>query len=435
MRRFFVFALMLQATIASFACTSVIISGRRTASGKPIIFKNRDTGCLDNRLQWFDVNGVQFVGIVNSPVEDGEVWSGTNCFGFSIINTADYNFNEDSTYADYQNRILAMEREGKDASALKAELRAFSDKWLQDPRKIQMDREGEVMYKALAVCKTVEDFLHLLDTLPKPLGVETNFGVCDAEGGAMYVECNNWRYVTYDVNALPEGYKVQTNYAFAGNEWDRMGVERYRTACAVMKEQNARYPQGDMHVDEAWLLKHFSRTFRHETIGTKENYCPKSGVTIDQDFIPRRITSCVFYAEGRNVWTELGYPCCGVAFPIVVADRDILPSAAKRTVESENCLFSDTNMKIKMQYLYPDTVSNGKYYLHIGLIQKGDKQHPAMNKQAEAAEKEIRAIYRPVFTAWQAGQLSDQEFYRQYIQIADKFYEIYTRYFEKYLGN
>lgn len=433
MRKFLVFAIFLQVAVATFACTSVIISGRRTASGKPIIFKNRDTGCLDNRLQWFEVNGVQFVGIVNSPVEDGEVWSGTNCFGFSIMNTADYNFNEDSTYADYQKRIAALEREGKDATALRKEFAAFSDKWLQDPRKIQMDREGEVMYKALSVCRTVEDFLHLLDTLPKPLGVEANFGLCDAEGGAMYVECNNWRYVTYDVNALPEGYKVQTNYAFAGNEYDRMGVERYRTATAIMSEQNRRYPTGDLHVDEQWLLTHFSRSFRHETIGTKENYCPKSGVTIDQDFIPRRITSCVFYAEGKNVWTELGYPCCGVAFPIVVADRDILPEASKRTAESENCAFSDANMKIKMQYLFPESVSNGKYYLHIGLIQKGDKEHPAMNKCTAAAEKEIHQIYMPIFRDWQAGKLTDQEFYRQYTQIADKFFEIYTKHFHAYL--
>lgn len=433
MRKLILSVLMALTALSGMACTSVIISGRRTASGKPIIFKNRDTGCLDNRLQWFDVNGMQFVGIVNSPIEDGEVWSGTNSAGFTIINTADYNFNEDSTYADYQKRIQAIERTGGDASALRKELKAFSDKWLQEPRKIQMDREGEVMYKALAACRTVDDFLHLLDTLPKPLGVETNFGVVDAAGGAMYVECNNWRYVTYDVNALPEGYKVQTNYAFAGNEWDRMGVERYRTACAVMKEQNERYPKGDMHVDEAWLLKHFSRSFRHETIGTKENHCPKSGVMIDQDFIPRRITSCAFYAEGQNVWTELGYPSCGVAFPIVVGERDILPAASKRTADSENCAFSDLNMKIKMQYLFPDTVSNGKYYLHIGLIQKGDKQHPAMNKLATAAEKEIRTIYRPIFNDWQQGKLSDGEFYRQYQQIADKFYEIYTRYFEKYL--
>lgn len=433
MRKLILSVLMALTALSGMACTSVIISGRRTASGKPIIFKNRDTDCLDNRLQWFEAGDMRFVGIVNAPIEDGEVWSGSNSAGFSIINTADYNFNEDSTYADYQKRILTIEREGGDASALHAEMNAFSSEWLQDPRKIQMDREGELMYKALRVCKTVEDFLHLLDTLPKPLGVEANFGVVDAEGGAMYVETNNWRYVTYDVNAIPEGYKVQTNYAFAGNEFDRMGVERYRTACAVMKEQNAKYPVGDMHVDEAWLLQHLSRSFRHETIGTKENHNPKSGVVVDQDFIPRRITSCVFYAEGKELWAELGYPCCGVAFPFTVGEEDILPSAAKRTADKQTCDFSDLNMRIKMQYLFPETVSNGKHYLHIGLVQKGDKQHPAMKKCATAAEKEIRAIYQPVYDAWQQGKITDREFYSQYRQIADKFFEIYTKHFEKYL--
>ena len=432
MRKLILFVFMLSA-MSSIACTSVLISGRRTASGKPIIFKNRDTGCLDNRLQWWEVNGVRFVGIVNSPVADGEIWSGTNSYGFSILNTADYNFNEDSLYADYQKRILALERQGQDASAIREELRQFSDGWLKDPRKIQMARAGEVMYKALAVCRTVEDFLHLLDTLPKPLGVETNFGVCDAEGGCMYVECNNWRYVTYDVNALPEGYKVQTNYAFAGNTADRLGVERYKTASAIMAEQQAKYPTGDLHIDNAWLLKHFSRSFRHETLGTPECYCPKSGVCVDQDFIPRRITSCTFYAEGRDVWTLLGYPCCGVSFPIVVADRDILPAESKRTADNENSAFSDTNMKIKMQYLFPEKISNGKYYLHIGWIQKGDKQHPAMNKLCTEAEKQIRERWYPIFRAWQTGQLSDHEFYVQYQEISKSFYPIYLNAFKAYL--
>ena len=425
-----ILSLFLLSAISSIACTSVLISGRRTASGKPIIFKNRDTGCLDNRLQWWEVNGVRFVGIVNSPIEDGEIWSGTNSYGFSILNTADYNFNEDSLYAAEQHRQHQIE---KQAGKAEPGSRSMATGWQGEKRKIQMDREGEVMYKALAVCRTVEDFLHLLDTLPKPLGVETNFGVCDAEGGCMYVECNNWRYVVYDVNAIPEGYKVQTNYAFAGNEEDRMGVERYRTATAIMAEQQAKYPTGDLHIDNAWLLRHFSRSFRHETLGTPECYCPKSGVCVDQDFIPRRITSCTFYAEGQDVWTLLGYPCCGVSFPIVVADRDILPAESKRTADNQNSAFSDTNMKIKMTYLFPEKVSNGKYYLHIGWIQKGTKQQPAMNKLCTAAEDKIRELWYPLFTAWRQGQISDEVFYARYAAIAGQFYPIYLDAFKAYL--
>ena len=34
--------------LPSLACTSFIVSGKATKSGRPMIFKNRDTGNLDN---------------------------------------------------------------------------------------------------------------------------------------------------------------------------------------------------------------------------------------------------------------------------------------------------------------------------------------------------------------------------------------------------
>lgn len=41
-----------------------------------------------------------------------------------------------------------------------------------------MDHEELLMRQALKVCKTIQDFEHLLDTL-RPLHVEANFGVID----------------------------------------------------------------------------------------------------------------------------------------------------------------------------------------------------------------------------------------------------------------
>ena len=48
--------------------------------------------------------------------------------------------------------------------------------------------------------KTVQDFEHFLDTLPRPMRVEANFGVIDAYGGAAYYETNNERYYKKDAN-------------------------------------------------------------------------------------------------------------------------------------------------------------------------------------------------------------------------------------------
>ena len=46
---------------------------------------------------------------------------------------------------------------------------------------------GRVIYRALEVCATVEDFCHFLDTISKPSDVEANFGVINAQGGAAMV--------------------------------------------------------------------------------------------------------------------------------------------------------------------------------------------------------------------------------------------------------
>ena len=44
------------------ACTSFIVSGRVTKSGRPMIFKNRDTGNLDNCMVAMQGERYRFMG-------------------------------------------------------------------------------------------------------------------------------------------------------------------------------------------------------------------------------------------------------------------------------------------------------------------------------------------------------------------------------------
>ena len=129
-----------------FACTSVIISGKATANGRPLMLKNRDTDHFNNRMEYFRGPVYSFIGQVNSESEGGEVWAGTNSAGFCIMNTASYNIKDDDVPAE------------------------------------MMDREGILMFRALGVCATVKDFENLLDNMSKPLYVEANFGIIDASG-------------------------------------------------------------------------------------------------------------------------------------------------------------------------------------------------------------------------------------------------------------
>ena len=106
MIRLFLLAIATIILSSSWACTSFIISGKATPSGRPMMFKNRDTDELNNRIAHFQGDKYAFMGLVNAPSLDGEVWAGMNEAGLCIMNTASYNLREDQL--DCQ-----MDREGE----------------------------------------------------------------------------------------------------------------------------------------------------------------------------------------------------------------------------------------------------------------------------------------------------------------------------------
>ena len=71
------------------ACTSVIVSGRVTEDGRPMIFKHRDSGKLHNMMIVVQGQRYRYLGLVNAEDTTPEdVWGGHNEAGFGIINTA-----------------------------------------------------------------------------------------------------------------------------------------------------------------------------------------------------------------------------------------------------------------------------------------------------------------------------------------------------------
>ena len=400
------------------ACTSFIISGKATPSGKPLMFKHRDTGELNNRIAHFQGEKYAFIGLMNSPMLDGEVWSGMNEAGFCIMNTASYNLREDQYDC-------------------------------------QMDREGELMYQALAHCATIADFEEWIQTYPQPWGVEANFGIIDAQGGAAYFEMNNDKYIKYDVNQEPEGYRVVTNFSFAGRYEDYEGWERYQTATALMKENFSR--EKEMTAMDAINL--FSRTYRHEVLGLNFNKDNAPEYTVDQDFIPRRITSAVVCFEGvpstlnpnslnpnslnlkpskTIMWTALGYPACAVAIPLLVTP-DHLPAymTARSPLAKEgkllNCEMCDKSLQIKNQWAFPLHISNGNKYVSTQNILRGAEGKPALLDCTREVEQKILGDFLPLYAQWTSGAMSDQAFFRLYDQIAKQWIKKYDATFAPYL--
>ncbi len=164
------------------ACTSAVISAKASKNGRPMLWKNRDTNALNNKIMVFNDGNYPYVALVNSNDKKGRsVWIGYNNKGFGIMNTASYNLNNDTIK--------------------------------------QRGGEGRIMKKALQTCATIDDFEKLLRNIPQPTRMESNFGVIDAHGGAAYFEVGNFKIVKLDANdpkIAPEGYIIHTNYSFTG---------------------------------------------------------------------------------------------------------------------------------------------------------------------------------------------------------------------------
>lgn len=162
------------------ACTSVVVSGKVTPDGCPLLWKHRDTGALQNSVKYFSGEKYSFIAVVNSGEDNPtDVWIGTNSAGFSVMNTQSYNLVE----------VKDDEERG--------------------------EANGRVMRRALEVCATVDDFKVFLDTLAKPSLIEANFGVIDAQGGAAMFEVDYEKYVMFDANDpkdAPCGYIARSNF-------------------------------------------------------------------------------------------------------------------------------------------------------------------------------------------------------------------------------
>lgn len=315
------------------ACTSIIISGRVTPDGRPLMWKHRDTETPFNHMAFFNDGGYSFLGLVNSNNTDDAVWTGSNEAGFCIMNTASFNLKDDDVE--------------------------------------EMDHEGSLMRKALNICKTVQDFEHFLDTLTRPMHVEANFGVIDAYGGAAYFETKNDRYFKKDVNdekLAPNGYLIYTNFSFEGQKDKGLGYIRYNTATAIfLKMQHEGYtPQR--------ILQEASRSFYNSQLdidlkNEKQSPNHASGWFVEQDMIPRSESTAAIVIQGvkpgtnpelTTLWTALGYPPTSIAIPLWVKMGENQPKL----------VIYDKNIKTAPLCLYASQLKDKVYSLHRGNGQK-----------------------------------------------------------------
>ncbi len=379
------------------SCTSAIFTGKVTKDGRPLLLKHRDTGELNNRVEFFQGPKYGFLGLVDSPSEGGVAWSGTNLVGFSIINTASYNLKDD------------------------------------DVPSSEMDREGELMFKALGVCKNLKDFEYFLDTLSRPMGVEGNFGVIDAEGGAAYYEVNNHKWNKLDVNdpqVAPDGYFVVTNFSYTGREDEGMGYVRNQNTRDILKKYIV---EKGGKVDPQWVFDNISRSFYHSQLDVdlRAKNPVKSGWFIDQDFVPRRSSSASMVFQGVKkgddpsmtiMWTVLGYPPLGVAVPVFVKNCADIPHFMAKSEKSNNAQMCDMVLELKKN-VFPIKRGNGNKYFNFGLMY--NKKKTGYSQVLKKTEDYIFETFNENIEQWRKDGITSETMepvYKNYFNQIEKVY-------------
>lgn len=324
------------------ACTSVIISGKVTPDGRPILFKHRDAASgMHNQPMLFQGERYRYIALVNaSDLGEKSVWGGHNEAGFAIINTAAYNLN--------------------------------------GPEGIDSNGDGALMKRALEICATLKDFETLLDTLPKPADLNSNFGVMDAQGGCAYYETGNEKYVKFDVNdpaVAPKGYLMRTNFGTTGAKNLRTGAERFAAITAFMddaeKKNNYRY---DYLLTE--IPRHLTHGLTHINL---YNIMPENDDEPQmfpfRDFIPRYTSTAAMLIQGiqkgepaQNTicWAIAGYPLTAVAMPLVILPSGKLPTVLKPT-DNRCSWLCNKSLELKDR-LFCVSESNGHDYINLSAL-------------------------------------------------------------------
>jgi hypothetical protein len=342
-------------------CTTAVVSGKATDDGRPLLLKNRDADTLQNKLVYFFDGKYRFIGLVNSEDKDNkDVWCGFNSSGFGIMNSASYNLKMDDTTT-------------------------------------VSDLEGRIMKLALETCATLEDFEKLLNELPKPLGVEANFGVIDATGGAAYYETDNFKFIKYDVNdpsVAPNGYLIRTNFSVAGEENKGYGYIRYATASGLFENQtkNGKLSFEFLINDVPRCLIHsFTKTDLTKTLPSNES---ESNYIFFRDYIPRHSSSAAIVVQGvkenespslTTMWTILGFPLTSVIIPVWLLEDGTMPSVLQAD-KTGNAPLCNVALKLKDK-IFSSQNDASENYLNLSAL---------MNKESSGVRQKLIPIEEQV---------------------------------------
>ncbi|MFA6923687.1 MAG: hypothetical protein WC223_05475 [Bacteroidales bacterium] len=385
------------------ACTTVIISGKYTPDGNPLLWKNRDGDKFQNKIMYFTDGKYNYTGLVNSIDKTGkEIWCGTNSKGFAIMNAASYNLKD-----------------------------------INDTTKI-MDLEGLFIKKALKTCASLKDFETMLDTMTKPLRVEANFGVIDAQGGAAFYEVNNFSVAKFDANdpkISPLGYIVRTNYSFTGRRNIDNGYIRFATADELFSNAAA---TNDLTVK--YIFKYVARCLKHSLTKTDlsrnlSDNPEDPDYVYFEDYIPRysSLSSIVIQGvkkgtspEFTTMWTVLGFPLCSVVIPVWVSGGEKLPSLLAAADTSGIAPICNMSLQLKSKCFPITRIVEKKYINRNALL---NKNNTGILQKLSPLEDKIFEETENMMSKWRKSGMAENEIQIYYKHLDEMIRAEYKRIF------
>lgn len=306
------------------ACTLVLVSGKATADGRPLLLKNRDSSeapLVEMRM----VKDEGFHYLAQFAVADSIYsgpWGGFNEKGFAIANSVSFNLKENQG----------------------------------------MGGNGEIIRKGLATCETVDDFEQLLQEMERPMDVMANYAVFDAHGAAAIFEVGMFGYVKYDANdpaVTRRGILIRSNYSLSGDKAHIVGEDRYKVASRYLQKR----PDGtivwqDLLLDLSRLLVNKEGVDLRDT--PPESYDDETMMDFN-GFIPRDISTNAMVIQGvksgespllTSCWTMVGPPMMTVAVPVMLTEE--LP--AKTVSEGEGAWLCQKGRNLRnVVFAYPES--------------------------------------------------------------------------------
>ena len=315
------------------ACTTAIINPGASSLGRPMLWKNRDTDFLNNKVIFVSESPFSYLALVNAEDRSGRwVYAGLNSAGFAIFNSVAYNLPEKS-----------------------GEMK---------------DMEGTIMADALRKCSSVADFeKYIQENLGPSLGSLANFGVLDAAGETALFEVSNRSYKKYLAADFAEKYLINTNFASSGEAQTGAGYLRFERASQLFRE----ILPGQ--ISHRQILSQFSRDTGHalvqqpeysqfKTISGKKPFWIATRDTIDRESTSAAVVVCGRIPGQKNslatLWIMLGEPLFTIAVPMWV---EAGASAAPLAQGENAALYLESKRLKKMARPYPE--SDRREYLDI----------------------------------------------------------------------